>query len=92
MATKATPSAVCPMPIYTTLSERLAAGRDAADQAWASKASAGWRDTVTTLAGMVKAFELRAPEVASAEDFTRLRNELSEMLRSAASAIAPRIN
>ncbi|WP_158811078.1 hypothetical protein [Beijerinckia sp. L45] len=79
-----------PQPIFVSLRDRLNAGRDAAEAAWAGKASAGFRDTVITLGNIVRSFDVRAPEIQNEEDLLRMRAELAETLRSAAAAIAPR--
>lgn len=78
------------VPIFASLLDRLSAGREAAETAWAAKASAGFRETVVALGAAVRAYDVRAPEIQTEEDLLRLRSELSELLRSAASAIAPR--
>ena len=79
-----------PQPIFASLRDRLNAGRDAAEAAWAGKASAGFRETVVTLGAVLRSFDVRAPEIQNEEDLLRMRSELAETLRSAAAAIAPR--
>jgi hypothetical protein len=89
MSSKNTPTPCVPKTIHASLLERLQAGQTSADAAWAAKMSATFRESAAAIGSAIRAIELRAAEICTAEDAMRLRAELSELLRDASAAVRP---
>ena len=79
-----------PAPVFATLQERLAGGRDAARAAHAQVLRENLDLVVDHLIKGLEGLAGKIPQVESEEDWMRHRAELAEFLRGAGSAVAPR--